>query len=126
MKTVFYIFTAVLLLQSSRALSQNEVGPQSFGGLFTIHYSEDDTRNYYAVDLSHFTDEVSKKSFIRKVCQDSHMAALDSPDASGIWRLTAHTVFAKEAILKKLTDYRNELLIGGETTSHATLSVHHD
>lgn len=111
-----YIFAAALLaLPVSLASAQSEVGTQSFGGQFTIHYNEDDTRNFYAVDLSQFADESSKKSFIKKVYYDSQLVATNSPDASGVWCLTAHKVFTKDQILQKLNNYKNELTTG-ETT----------
>jgi|GEM_PF-3664183 len=122
MKTALYTIAAAFVLTFSQAYSQEEVGVQSFGGSFTIHYNEDDTRNYYAVDLNHFADENVRKSFIKKVYYDSQLAALNSPGASGVWCLTAHKAFSKEAILQKLVEYKNELTVAGTIPANDNLA----
>lgn len=116
MKTAILLLTltTTLISTTSRALAQDEVSVASFGGDFTIYYSEDDTRNYYAVNLGELKDEALQKAFIKKVYYDSQLAALSSPSSTGVWCLTAHKVFDKELILKRLNEYKAELLVSGE------------
>lgn len=109
MKKKIYFITTLIILSVIPVFSQQSEKPE-FNGAFCIQYNEDETRNYFAVNLNELNNEALQKAFMKKMYYESHTVAINSPDATGVWLLTSHKAFKKEDVIAKIEQIRSDVI----------------
>lgn len=88
--SLFFLTTlcAAPLLAQKKYGNSDGVTLADFKGEFSIRFSQDSKRSFYAVNMGDLKGEAARVYFMEAVYKQDRVVSISKPDANGIWYLS--------------------------------------